>query len=132
MKARFISLVLVLCMLLSAVPMVSAAETASDPKFVEYNIVLNESIAVNFRLAGYDGKNFDRVDFVMDGAVAQTVKTLKKEADGTYLFRFTELSPDEMGQPITVNVYLQGSDTPVATATKSVKDYAVYVMNSQA
>lgn len=53
MRKRFISLLLALSMLLCAVPVVTAAETA--PKFTKYSLTLNKSIAINFTPRGGGG-----------------------------------------------------------------------------
>ena len=130
MKNRVISLLLVLCMLLTAVPAVAAEETAQTPKFTAYNLVLNESIAVNFKLSNYDGNNFGKVEFVMDDEVKQTITERPEKSGDVYVFRFTKLSPDLLAEDITVNFYLEGSTTPDATATRSVRDYAESILSN--
>ena len=132
MKNRIISLLLVLCMLLTAVPAVLATDTAQKPEFTAYNLVLNESIAVNFKLSGYDGNHFGRVDFLLDGEVKDTISVLPEKSGDVYAFRFKKLSPDQMAKKITANFYLEGSTTPDATITRSVRDYAKSIMDNSA
>ena len=127
MKKRIISLLLVLSMLLCVLPAASAAE-AAEPKFSGYWLTLNESIAINFRLTGFDGTDFDRV--VITAAGNEKEYALPASAgDGSYVFTFRELSPRDMQVPVTAKLYLTTSDEPVAEITKSVRNYCNAVLN---
>ena len=123
MKKRMVCMLLVLSMLLSVIPAASAAEAAKGPRFATYYLTLNESIDVNFKLTGYDGKDFDRVEFIKGGEVAQTIRQLPTPVSGNYVFKFTELSPDELGEVITARLYTKGSNEAVCEANKSVRNY---------
>ena len=103
MKKKILSLLLVMAMLLSIVPMAGAAGEIAEPKFNGYNLYLQNDIAICFqanRAAIEEG--FEKVEFYIDEELVQTRTTLPEaDADGNVSFRCTKLTPAQLGEQVT-------------------------------
>ena len=121
MRKRFISLLLALSILLCAVPVVTAAETA--PKFTKYSLTLNKSIAINFKVphAAVEGI-FEKVVFTKGDETSEISKLPAADKDGMAVFTFKDLSPSELATSVTATLITSAGETSV---TRSVKDYCM-------
>ena len=128
---KILSLVLVMAMLLSAVPMTWAAEqdvgTAAAPKHYA-SLVLKDSIAINFKVtkAWLTENAFEKAEFLMNGEVVQTINGVPAGNTELAVFSFTKLTPAQMSEKVTVRYCFANMD-PVEK-TYSVLDYSKSVL----
>ncbi|MBE6921230.1 MAG: hypothetical protein E7468_06700 [Ruminococcaceae bacterium] len=131
MKKKILSLLLVMAMLLSIVPMAGAAGEAAEPKFNGYNLYLQNDIAICFeanRAAIEEG--FEKVEFYIDGELVQTRTTLPEaDANGNVSFRCTKLTPAQMGETVTAKLYI-GGEVKHEFST-SIKDYCMTILRNE-
>ena len=102
MKKRILSLLLVMAMLLSVVPMIGSAEEASN-QGVWYgrSLTLGSGIAINF-VTEEAVTDFGKVEFEVNGQVVQRYSTAE---EGQTSFAFTRLTPSKLGQDVTAKMY---------------------------
>jgi len=102
MKKRILSLLLVMAMVLSVVPMIGSAEEASN-QGVWYgrSLTLGSGIAINF-VTAEAVEDFGKVEFEVGGKVVQRYSTAE---EGQTTFTFTRLSPSKLGQDVTAKIY---------------------------
>ena len=128
---KILSLVLVMAMLLSAVPMTWAAEqdvgTAAAPKHYA-SLVLKDSIAINFKVtkAWLTENAFEKAEFLMNGEVVQTINGVPAGNTELAVFSFAKLTPAQMSEKVTVRYCFANMD-PVEK-TYSVLDYSKSVL----
>ena len=131
MKTRILSLLLVMAMMLSIVPMVGATDVTTEPKFTGYNLYLQNSIAICFeanRAAIEEG--FEKVEFYIDEQLIQTRATLPEaDENGKVSFRCTKLTPAQLGETVTAKLYI-GGEIKHEFST-SVKDYCLAILNNE-
>ena len=131
MKKKILSLLLVMAMLLSIVPMAGAAGEVAEPKFTGYNLYLQNDISISFianRAAIEEG--FEKVEFYMGEELVQTRNTLPEaDEDGNVAFRCTKLTPAQMGETVTAMLYI-GGEVKHEFST-SIKDYCMTILRNE-
>ena len=131
MKKKILSLLLVMAMLLSIVPMAGAAGEVAEPKFTGYNLYLQNDISISFianRAAIEEG--FEKVEFYMGEELVQTRTTLPEaDEDGNVAFRCTKLTPAQMGETVTAKLYI-GGEVKHEFST-SIKDYCMTILRNE-
>lgn len=119
MKKRILSLILVMAMLLSVVPMIGAAEETPDlGVWAGRSLTLSSGIAINF-VTAEAVEDFGRVDFEVDGQVVQRYSTAK---DGQKSFAFTRLTPSTLGKNVTAKMYNTAGEV-IGEVTTNVLSY---------
>ena len=131
MKKKILSLLLIMAMLLSIVPMAGAAGEVAEPKFTGYNLYLQNDISISFianRAAIEEG--FEKVEFYMGEELVQTRTTLPEaDEDGNVAFRCTKLTPAQMGETVTAKLYI-GGEVKDEFST-SIKDYCMTILKNE-
>ena len=131
MKKRMLSLLLIMAMLLSIVPMAGATGEDTEYLFTNYRLFLQNSIAIEFEAKHAEiEEGFEKVEFYIGGELVQTRTTLPEaDENGNVYFRCTKLTPAQMGEQVTAKLYIGGEAKDEINV--SVKDYCMYILNNE-
>ena len=125
MKKQILSLLLVVSLLLSAVPAVAAAETPAEPAW-SCSLTLQDSIAINFKVAEADLAEFEQIAFYKGETLVKTVTEMPAAENGKVSFSFANLTPGELGTKVTAKLTLGGV---VYEKSLSVLDYCKAILS---
>ncbi len=111
MKKRVLSMLLVLVMVLSMVPVFASAATAT-PKITKVSMTLNGILDVNFKVAS-NGADMSKCSIAIIGAAAQTIDSYSREGD---LYVYTAKVPaHKLNEDMTVNLMYDGVSVQTKT-----------------
>lgn len=125
MKNRILSLLLMAALLLSIVPAVGATETQTEPTW-SCSLTLQESIAINFKVAEADLADFEQIAFYKGDTLVKTVTEKPVATNGKVSFSFADLTPSELGTKITAKLTVGGK---VYEKSLSVLDYCEAILS---
>ncbi len=115
---RVLSLCLVIVMLLVMLPVTAFAAEAPA---IKVSLTLTDSIAINYKVAADDIDDFEKVEFYSGETLLDTVTELPAaDANGMYVFSYTDIAPHMMGHVITAKLY---ADNLTATQDASIFAY---------
>ncbi len=105
MKKRVLSMLMVLVMVLSMVPVMAGAATAT-PEITQVSMTLNGILDVNFKVAS-NGADMSKCSVVITGAAAQTITSHTRDGD---LYVYTAKVPaHKLPETMTVSLMLDGA-----------------------
>ena len=114
-------------MLLPQIYKYTEASTAANTEISSVSMSIGSTIAMNYYVKDFDAKSEYYMVFNIRGTDSERI--LGVEKNGYLVFTFTNIPPQFMGENITANLYVSGSNTPIDTLEDySVKAYAQKLM----